>query len=529
MEADVVLIGCNVLTMNLAQPYAEAIAIKEDKIVKVGSKKEVSKSIGKKTKIIELKGETVIPGLIDTHIHIADFGRFLMWLDLKGAKSIKEIQKMIRKRAHRLPQGKWILGQGWDQTTFVEKRYPDIRDLDEAAPEHPLVLYHQSGSLCIVNSKALEVARITKETNSPAGGTIEYDPETSEPTGLLRENAMSLVWEVIPEPDEKEVLDATSIACKKIAEAGVTSVNWIVSSLSEIELIRKLRTENKLPLRVYVIFPVDILDQITGLSSLKDLNDDWVRLGGVKVFADGSLAERTASLREPYSDDCTNKGSLLYTQKEINALVTKLHKANFRLIIHAMGDQAIEIVTSTLEEALNELPKNDHRYRIEHAAVLDITLINRIKKIGVIVAVQPCAIISEFATWSAIERLGNKRARWLYPIKTLIREGVMVSGGSDCPMEPISPFLGMQAAVTRQFFPIEQITVDDALRMYTVTAAYVSFDENIKGSIEEGKLADCAVISNDPRTIPSDRIENIEVQMTIVGGKIVYSKERAAE
>ncbi len=524
MEADLVLSDCNVLTMNPSQPHAEAIAIKEDRIVKVGTKEEISRWVGKNTKVIELKEETVVPGLIDTHLHIADFGRFLTWLDLKGVKSIKETQMIIKKRAQKTPQGKWILGQGWNQASFNEKRYPNIQDLDEAALDHPVIIYHQSGCMCAVNSKALELAGVTKETNTPSGGTIEHDPETGDPTGVLRENAMNLIWRVIPEPDEEEVLDATRLACEKIGEAGVTSVHWIVSSWNEIQIIQRLRAENKLPLRVYIIFPADILDQITSLRSRKDLNDDWVRIGGVKIFADGSLAARTASLKEPYSDDLATKGTLLYTPKEINALVAKLHKANFRLVIHAMGDQAIAMIVSTLEKTLKELPKKNHRYRIEHASVLNKELIQRIKKLGVIIAVQPCTVISEFSAWSATDRLGLKRARWLYPLKTLIQEGIWVSGGSDCPMEHISPFSGIQAAVTRKFFPEEQITVDDALRMYTVNAAYASFDENIKGSIEEGKLADLTVISSDPRTIPPNQIENIKVKMTILGGKIVYPK-----
>jgi len=524
MDADLVLIDCNVLTMNQAQPHAEAIAIKEDRIVKVGTKEEIDRFVGKITKVIELKGSTVVPGLIDTHLHIADFGRFLKWLDLNGAKSIKEMQKIIKKRAQETQKGKWILGKGWNQTSFAEKRYPNSQDLDEVAVDYPVILYHQSGCMCVINSKALELAGITKKTNAPAGGTIEQDPETGEPTGVLRENAMNLIWTIIPEPDEKEVLDATRLACEKVVEAGVTSVHWIVSSLSEIQIIQRLRAENKLPIRVYIIFPADILDQIASLCSRRDLNDDWIRIGGVKIFFDGSLAARTASLKEPYSDDLIVKGSLLYTQEEINALVGKLHKANFRLVIHAMGDQAIEIVVSILEKTLKQSPKKNHRYRIEHASVLNKDLIQRIKKLGVNVAIQPCTVISEFTAWSAIERLGAKRARWLYPLKTLIKKGIRVSGGSDCPMEQISPFAGMQAAVTRQFFPEEQITVYDALRMYTVNAAYASFDENIKGSIEENKLADLTVISCDPRTTLPYQIENIKVQMTIVGGKIVYQK-----
>jgi len=319
-------------------------------------------------------------------------------------------------------------------------------------------------------------------------------------------------------------LEATSLACDKIVEAGVTSVHWIVSSLTEIQIIQRLRAENRLPLRVYIIFPADILDQIISLRSRRDFGDNVVRIGSVKIFADGSLAARTAALNESYSDDLATNGTLLYTQEEMNGLVAKLHKANFRLAIHAMGDQTIDIVLTALEKTLKESPRKNHRYRLEHASVLNKDLIQRIKKLELIISVQPSTIISEFSVWSATDRLGSKRARWLYPIKTLIKEDIRITGGSDCPMEPISPFSGIQAAVTRQFFPEEQITVDEALRMYTINAAYASFEENIKGSIEEGKLADLTIISRDPRTTPPSKIDNIKVSITIVGGKVVYPK-----
>ncbi len=524
MGADLVLIDGNVLTMNPSQPHAEAIAIEKDRIVKVGTNEEISKWIGKNTKVIELNERTIVPGFIDTHVHVADFGRFLSWIELKEIRSIEEIQKRIKKRAQETPKGKWILGHGWDQTNFVEKRYPNLRDLDEASLDHPVILYHLCGRICVVNSKALALAGVTKETSDPSGGTIEKDTKTGEPTGILRDNAMNLVWKITPEPIEEEILEATSLACDKIVEAGVTSVHWIVSSLTEIQIIQRLRAENRLPFRVYIIFPADILDHITSLRLRKDFGDNVVRIGSVKIFADGSLAARTAALYESYSDDPATNGMLLYTQEEMNGLIAKLHEANFRLAIHAMGDQAIDTVLNALENNLRELSRKNHRYRLEHASVLNKYLIQRIKKLEVIISVQPSTIISEFSVWSATDRLGSKRARWLYPIKTLITEDIRVTGGSDCPMEPISPFSGIQAAVTRQFFPEEKITVDEALRMYTINAAYASFEEKIKGSIEEGKLADLAIISHDPRRTPPNKIDDIKVNMTIVGGKVVYPK-----
>jgi len=524
MWADLVLMDGNVITMDSSQPSAEAIAVKKDRIVKVGTNEEINSWIGKDTKIINLQGRTVVPGLIDSHIHVGDFGKFLTWIDLKDVNSIEEMQRRIRERAQKIPEGRWIIGSGWDQTRFVEKRYPNFRDLDEASPDNPVVLYHQCGRVCVVNSKALELAGVTKETRAPSGGKIEKDAETGEPTGILRENATDLVWKTIPEPSEEEIMDAASLACKKIVEAGVTSIHWIVASSTEISIIQKLRAENKLPLRVYIIAPANILDQINGLHSLLGSGDNTNKNLGVKVFVDGSLAARTAALREPYSDDPQTRGQLLYSQEELNALVAKAHKAKFRLVMHAMGDQAIDMTLIAIEKALMEAPRKSHRYRIEHASVLNEELIQRIKELGMMVSIQPKVVISEFSVWSAVDRLGPERARWLYPLKTLINEGIWVAGGSDCPMEPLSPLQGIQAAVEREFFPEEQITVDEALRMYTVNAAYASFEEKIKGSIEEDKLADVTILSGDPRKTPPSKIGDINVDMTIVGGKVVYQE-----
>lgn len=514
MQADLALLNGNVITMDYVQPNAQAIAIKKGKIVKVGTNQEINLFIGKDTRIINLQGKTVVPGLIDSHIHVTDFGNFLTWLVLEDVKSIKELQRKLQERAQKIPEGRWIIGRGWDQTCFAEKRYPNRKDLDEASPNNPVILYHQHGRLCVVNTKALELAKVTKETAIPLGGTIEKNAETGEPTGILEENATDLVWKAIPEPSKDELVESTSLACQKIVESGVTSIHWIVSSLAEVSVIQKLRSEGRLPLRVHVIVPAQILNQL----------DSTAGVLGVKVFLDGSLAARTAALIEPYGDSPSTKGNLLYSQKELEELVAKVQGTNLILIIHAMGDQAIDMALSTIEKVLIEIPSQSHCYRLEHASVLNNELIHRIKTLGMIVSVQPKCVISEFSVWSAVDRLGSERAKLLYPLKTLFREGILVIGGSDCPMEPINPLSGIQAAVTRPFFSEEQITVNEALRMYTVNAAYASHQEKIKGSIKEGKLADLTVLSGDPTTVMPSKIENIEVSMTVVDGKTVYQK-----
>jgi len=524
MSADLALTSGKVLTMNQSQPYAEAIAIKDDRIVQVGTNEEIEPWIGKNTKVISLKGKTVVPGFIDTHIHVADFGRLLKWIDLSNAGSIKEMQESLSRHAAKTPKGKWLLGRGWNQTRFAEKRLPTRFDLDAVSPDNPVVFYQESGQVCVVNRKALELAGVTRLTTVPPGGAVDRDAETGEPTGVLRDNATNLVWAVIPEPSKEELAEAAGLACQKIVEAGVTSVHWMVLSLVEVQVIQRLRRENKLPLRVYVVIPAGLLDDVSGLGSHLGLEDNMVRVGGVEIGADGYLASRTAALLQPYSDDPAGSGRLLCTQEEMNAAAAKILRGGLQLVIHAVGDKAVDAALTTIEEVASEAPRKDVRNRIEQAAVLNEELINRMKKQEVIVSVQPRVVASEFSVWSATEHLGAERARWLYPLKTLLKKGIRVVSGSDCPMEPLSPLMGIQAAATRESFPEERVTVDEALRMYTVDAAYSSNEENMKGSVETGKLADLVVLSLDPFSVSPSEIAIISVELTIVGGKVVYSK-----
>jgi predicted amidohydrolase YtcJ len=510
--------------MNQSQLCAEAIAIKNDKIIKVGTNEEITQRVEKNTKVINLNGKTVVPGFIDTHIHVADFGRFLTWIDLKDVKSIQEMQNSVREHAGKTVRGKWIIGHGWDQTRFREKRFPNLLDLDLASPNNPVILYHQCAQMCVVNSKALELAGVTKQTSAPSGGTIEKNAETGELTGLLRDSATDLVWRIVPEPDEEELVETAALAFEKIVEAGVTSVHWMVLSPIEVSIVQELRAQNRLPARVYMIIPVNLLDGVLGSELHKGSADSALGIGGAVIFADGYLAARTAALFEPYSDYPATSGTLLCTQEEMDASAVKIRKANFQLIIHAMGDKAVDAALTTIEKTSKETPGRDLRSRIEQAAVLNGGLLERMKTQKVIVCVQPRVIASEFSVWSATEHLGLERAGCLFPLKTLLKKGVRVVGGSDCPMEPLSPLLGIQAAVTRDFFPEERITVDEALCIYTINAAYSSNEENIKGSVEEGKLADLTVLSCDPHEVPPDEIRNIKVEMTIVGGKVVHPK-----
>ena len=517
LSADLAFINANVRTMNPSQPVAQAVAIRKNKIVKVGTNQEINQLIGKGTKVISLDGKTVVPGLIDTHIHVADFGRCLLWLDLTSAESIKELQSLLKEKAKQTTAGKWIIGRGWNHNRFKEKRLPNLSDINVAAPDNPVILYHESAMICAVNSKALALAGVTGQTVVPLGGTIDKNLQTGELTGILRDSATNLVWQVVPEPTENELLDAAVLACQKIAEAGVTSVHWLVLSENELSIIQKLHAEGKLLVRVNVIVPDVLLKETIGFQSTDSL---MLHVGGAVIATDGYLDSKTAALLQPYSDDPNNNGRLLCTPEELAVSVTRVLGVGLQPVIHAMGDKAVDTALRVIEQTASA---NGVRFRIEQAAVLNKELIKRLKVQKVVVTVQPKVIATEFAVWSATERLGE-RAKWLHPLKTLLKEGVKVAGGSDCPMEPLSPLLGMQEAVLRASFPEQRLTVEEALRMYTVDAAYCSGEENVKGSIEDGKLADLTVLSSDLLAVPTNEIEDVNVEMTIIDGKVAYSK-----
>ncbi len=514
MSADLALINTNIKTMNPKQPTAQALAITKNKIIKVGTNKQISKLIGENTKVLNFDGKTIIPGLIDTHIHVADFGRCLMWLDLTNALYIGELQNLLKEKAVQTVAGKWIVGRGWNQNRFKEKRMPTLSDLDVAAPNNPVILYHEAAMICAVNTKALQLAGVTKQTSVPQGGVIGKDPKTGELTGILKDSATSLIWQAVPEPTGAELLEATALASQKISQAGITSVHWLVLSEVELAIIQNLYMMGRLPFRVNVVVPIELLEKTVDFKT-----DDVsvLRVGGATIAADGYLDSKEAALQEPYSDGSNNRGKLLCTERELRVLVSKVLAAGLQPIILAMGDKAVDSALKVIEQT----PKSVVRFRIEQAAVLNEGLVKRLANQKVVVSIQPKVISTEFSVWSAIQRLGSERASWLHPLKTLLNEGVKVVAGSDCPMEPLSPLLGVQEVVLRTAFPEQRLSVEETLRMYTLDAAYSSGEEKVKGSIEEGKLADLAILSSDPYVVAPEKIKDINVEMVLINGKLI--------
>lgn len=518
-SVDLVIVNANVVTLDPARPRAQAIATCNGKVADVGTNERILGYADEETKVIDLKGKTVVPGFIDCHVHMLGFGQSLRQLDLRNIGSIKEIQAKLKKYARKMQDG-WILGGGWDQDRFEETRYPNRWDLDATVSDRPVFLKRVCGHIGVVNSKALELATADQEMK-PLDEQVDKDGETGELTGILREEALDLISRVVPKPSFEEIEEACLLACQKAVEAGLTGVNWIVSSAEELRAIQKLHSEGRLPVRVYLGLPVEFLDCLARLGLATGFGSELVKICFVKVLADGSLGGHTAALCEPYKDRPHTRGMMLYTQPKLNKIVRDAHRAGLQIALHAIGDRAVSAALRAYERALKSFPKKDHRHRIEHCSVLNPILIKRISSLGVIASVQPHFVFSDF--WVA-KRVGDERARWIYPFKSLIREGIMVAAGSDCPVEPLDPLLGMWAAVTRTDCCDENVTPEEALRMYALNAAYASFEEDRKGSIEAGKLADFTVLSEDPCGISPEKIKDIAVEMVIIDGRIVYKR-----
>jgi len=520
VQKDVLIINANVVTLDLERPRAQAVAVRNGKILDIGTPEKILRLAHDEAKIVDLHGRTVVPGLIDSHAHMLQFGQSLGQLNLRDVRSIEELQSRLRKYAEDNPENEWVLGGSWDQGKFSERRYPNRWDLDSAVSDRPVFLTRVCGHVCVVNSKALQLAGIDAD-KSQLKDKIDRDETTGEPAGILREEALGLIRRAMPKPSLEEIERSCFLACRKAVEAGLTGVNWLVSSSDEIRVLQKLSKEDRLPIRVCLGIPVSLLHHLTELGLATGFGNDMMKIGPTKVVLDGSLGGHTAALYEPYSDRQETTGMMLYTKRKLNNIILEAHEAHLQIAVHAIGDRAMDTALAAFEKALKSSPWEGHRHRIEHCSVLNPALIRRMKRLGIIASVQPHFVISDFWVTS---RVGEERARWVYPFKSLLRTGLVVAGGSDCPVEPIDPLLGMWAAVARKDSHDENVTAEESLKMYTLNAAHAIFDEATRGSIKPGKLADLTILSDDPRLVSPDGIKSIAVEMVIVGGRIVYER-----
>ncbi len=512
----------------------DAIASYQGRIIFAGDKDSARKAFpsGVVPEIVDLGGKAVFPGFIDSHLHLINLGLSLRNLNLSEVRSLETLKQMVRRGASETEEGQWILGRGWDQDSFQEKRYPNRKDLDEAAPGRPVCLTRACGHLVVLSSAALELSGITRDTPDPDGGIIDRD-SYGEPTGILRENAVGLTSRAIPKPDKEVLRQCAQDATRHLLSRGVTSVHTN-DSQEDFETIRQMYLAHQsegVRLRVYWDIPLAFLDDLQDTPLRTGDGDDYFRIGAIKLFSDGSLGGRTAALEKPYSDDRSTAGILVNDQETLTRAVYRVHALGMQVAIHAIGDRATRVSISAISEAQTRIPGRSPRHRIIHAQILTPLLISEIKRVGLVADVQPKFITTDMR-W-AQERVGVPRMRSSYAWRTMLKAGIPLAGGSDSPVEPPDPLLGIYAAATRKdmygnpkggFYPNERISVSEAIRMFTVGGAYGAFEEKIKGTLEPGKLADFVVLSQDPLSVKPEEIKDIEVSMTVVGGQIAYEK-----
>ncbi|MFX0000735.1 MAG: amidohydrolase [Candidatus Hodarchaeota archaeon] len=528
-----VYFGGRILTMNDHQPFINAVGIEGERIIAIGSLEEVKKKMKKDLKLIDLKGKTMLPGFIESHMHPITLLFFLLNVDLSFCKSLTEVQEAIIESANEKSQDELIFGHSLKEEQFDVPILPTKWDLDICT--NPVFILRYDGHIGVANSKALELMGIDANTKVPDGGEIRRN-ENGDITGVISEEALELVYStaakyLMPKPD---VIKKTAIkAFNFLAKKGITSIQGIFNydkeegglSLVEVPIYKTI--QDYILQNCYAMICTDKPKKLTRLKK-KPLDggkvDSKFKLNTLKLFLDGSFGAKTACMWEPFADAPNMCGFCVVEEDEIYEKMKSAHKLGFQIITHAIGDRANRIAVNLYKKLLDEFPKEDHRHRVEHASMLTNDVIKDMKEYGIIASCQPPFINSEYM-WLE-KRLGKERCKYTYPMKSIVDAGVILISGSDCPIEDPSPILGLHALVNRNgFIPEQCITIEEALKTYTINAAYGAFEEKIKGSIEIGKLADLVILDKNPLEVPNDQIKDIQVIETIIRGKSVYKQE----
>ncbi len=533
MKATVFTNG-NLCTHNSRRSVGDSIASLGGRIVWIGDYKECLEAFprGIKPETRDLCGKTVIPGFIDSHIHLLGFGLNLQVLSLVGVTSIDELKARVKQRAFETQEGGWLIGRGWDQGQFSDKEYPTRYHLDEVAGGRPVFLIRSCGHIAVASSKALEIAGINRDIQDPTGGVIDRDSR-GEPTGILRESALGLIQSCIPKIELEAMEGALAKATQYVLSKGITSVHTNDGQAGfwgTMDLYRRVR-EKGLPLRVYWDVPGELFEELSNSSLRTGDGDDYLRIGSVKLFADGSLGGRTAALESSYSDDPGQNGILVVSEEDLNEMVWKSHSIGMQVAIHAIGDRAVKVSLEAIDHAQSKLPEYDLRHRIVHAQILTPDLISEMKRVGVVADIQP-KFLSTDMLW-ALDRVGPQRMQWSYSWRSMLKAGIPLAGGSDCPVEDPDPLYGIYCAVTRKdmdgnppsgFFPNERLEIDEAVDLFTLGGAYGAHEEKKKGRLSRGNLCDFVVLSDDIYSVDPDHIKDLQVLLTVIGGDVVYEK-----
>jgi predicted amidohydrolase YtcJ len=538
--ADTILIHGKVYTVNSKQSWAQAVAIRDEKIVAVGDDAEIEKLRGPQTKVIDAGGKLVLPGFVDCHIHFLEGSISLGQANLEGAKNPADIQHILREYAQKPPGDGWILGGGWNYAMFGEQNLPDKKYLDELFPNRPVFLSGYDGHTSWANSKALALAKINKDTPNPANGAIVRDPKTGEATGALKESAGSIVGKLVPRPTPAEKLAALRAGIHWANENGLTRVHSAGGDFEEFALYDELRHRGDLTLRMYIAYFLDppelrAKDLAAIEEARKKYTGDWLSGGVVKMMIDGVVESHTAAMLEPYTDDPSTKGKLFWEPDKYKAAVAELDRRGLQLFTHAIGDYAVRTALDAYENAENVNHTQDRRPRIEHIETITAADIPRFGKLGVIASMQPLHAYPDEDTlrvWAG--NVGPDRASRAWVWNSIAKNGGHLAFGSDWNVVTLNPWEGLQMAVTRQttegkpdggWMPEQRVTLAQAVEGYTLGAAYAGRREETEGSIEPGKLADLIIVSQNIFEIDPHAIAQTKAIETIVGGRVVYQAE----
>jgi predicted amidohydrolase YtcJ len=537
----VVIVNARVHTVDPAKPTAEAVAICGERIGHVGTNEEVRKLAGPNARVIDAAGKLLLPGFNDAHVHLVRGAEEIVGVDLRPAKTPQEFAQRIGAHAKTLPKGEWILGGYWDHEAWPDKALPTREMIDAVTPDNPVFVNRLDGHMGLANSLALKLAKVGREVQTPDGGAIVRDAK-GELTGVFKDNAMALITNTVPDPTVEQLLPKIRAALKHAASLGVTTIQDMTASQTEMSAYTKLFVTGELTARIYSIqnFPFDgkgpadmrlrvITNQDPGPATEHRDEQYWFRTGGLKLFADGSMGSGTAAFFEPYADDPKTSGLLLQSPEALEKAIFEADAAGFQLVVHAIGDRANAVVLDAFETLQKQRGRRDRRPRIEHAQVVRQEDKARLRQLGAIASIQPSHCIDDMR-W-AEARIGRDRSAISYNFKSFVDAGARVAFGTDWFVEPLNPMLGLYAAVTRQFpdgtpaggwFPEERITMEQAVEFYTMGSAHAEFTETHKGSITEGKLADLVILSRDIFKVPPREILDTRPVLTMVGGRIVH-------
>ena len=519
----------HIYTNDPAAPWAEAILVRGEEILAVGNDDELSALAGKGAVTVDLEKHFVMPGFNDAHVHLGGAGEDWLSVRLFGVKTVGELQNRLATAVAEHKPGEWITGAGWDHTMWPEKKFPNRRQLDEVSPKNPVILTHVSGHVAIANSLALQLAGVDKSTPGPSGGEIEKD-DTGNPTGMLKEGAaMRLVESKIPPATSEQRRHGIELALADVARNGVTSVQDN-SAWEDFLTYRALKNDGKLTVRITEWLPFAApLEKLEQMRRDGGTTDPWLRTGALKMVTDGALGSRTAAMLAPYSDDAKTSGIMTMEPGKLRELAIERDKAGFQLNFHAIGDRANQVSLDAFEAAAKANGPRDRRDRIEHAQVVAARDFARFARLQVIASMQPSHETSDMR-W-AEQRVGPERVKGAYAWATMQKFGVRLAFGTDYDVEPISPFRGLYACVTRElpeggpkdgWQPQEKISLDDCIRAYTSGSAYGEFMEGKKGELKEGEFADFIVLSDDLTKSEPSQYTKTKVLRTVVGGRTVF-------